>query len=349
MLSCRKPLIFVSVVVYSVGIGGYAEAIDLPGTVRTTYPYTTVPSFDCTKAVAPDEVAICGFGPVANLEHIASVAFVEARKISGRSKALPVARKAMKDRRACGSNIMCLDGVFRTEIAEFEKLGATIATVTPPPTNKATKTDDGNTATGESPSPAAQNNSQQSNPAPSDGDASATSSATSPTLVQEGNFIGEPINGPPPIIPGQPGYGYQQWVMSNHLTLLEDSSDWSPWKEVNGAKWPGLKYRYWADEDGDGKLYCIDIKNDSDTIGYNVYMTGIRMDNNAPLGYNVLQRYLKASIAGGSLVSGNPLDDSETDSPRLKRPLLFSPGGRYQAETRQPLTGPVGLTVTRAK
>ncbi len=85
------------------------------------------PSFDCSKARAPDELAICGDAELSQLDRLAALAYDEARQASGRASARATARDGLASRSGCGSGKACIMSVQVATIIKFQQLGATVS------------------------------------------------------------------------------------------------------------------------------------------------------------------------------------------------------------------------------
>ncbi|MCD2171844.1 lysozyme inhibitor LprI family protein [Rhizobium sp. C4] len=65
-------------------------------------------SFDCGKAKSADEVAICGNPELSHRDMIADEMYRKAVEVAGASAAKPLARSALQERAACGSDVACI-------------------------------------------------------------------------------------------------------------------------------------------------------------------------------------------------------------------------------------------------
>jgi uncharacterized protein len=84
------------------------------------------PSFDCKKAKAEDEIAICGDERLAELDRIASIAYDQALEVSGRESAQAPARDGLAERSACGADVDCILAAQVNTILLFQELGALV-------------------------------------------------------------------------------------------------------------------------------------------------------------------------------------------------------------------------------
>src|SRR5688572_13692420 len=82
------------------------------------------PSFDCGKAKNPDEKAICGDDRLAELDQAVNIAWQQARRAGGKSRALAAARNGQAARRACRSDRVCILDRQVELIGRFRELGA---------------------------------------------------------------------------------------------------------------------------------------------------------------------------------------------------------------------------------
>jgi uncharacterized protein len=84
------------------------------------------PSFDCKKAKAEDEIAICGDERLAELDRLTNAAYEEALQASGRESARGAARDGLDARSACGSDVDCILAAQVNMILIFQELGALV-------------------------------------------------------------------------------------------------------------------------------------------------------------------------------------------------------------------------------
>ncbi len=63
--------------------------------LANAFAWAEGPSFDCAKAKAPDEIAICADEQLSQLDRLAALAYDEARHASGRSSARAAARDGL--------------------------------------------------------------------------------------------------------------------------------------------------------------------------------------------------------------------------------------------------------------
>lgn len=84
------------------------------------------PSFDCDKAEAADEIAICNSKLLSELDSLLNFAYEDATAESGKAKARAVAREGISDRAACGSDETCIMAAQVTTLMQFQELGADV-------------------------------------------------------------------------------------------------------------------------------------------------------------------------------------------------------------------------------
>jgi len=89
--------------------------------------FAASPSFDCAKASAPDEIAICDDAQLSELDRLAALAYDEARRASGRSSAQAVAHEGLALRSECSADRACIMSVLVAVILRLEQLGSTVA------------------------------------------------------------------------------------------------------------------------------------------------------------------------------------------------------------------------------
>jgi uncharacterized protein len=84
------------------------------------------PSFDCEKAEAPGEIAICNSKLLSELDSLVNFAYEDATAESGKAKARAVAREGISERAACGSDETCIMAAQVTTLMQFQELGADV-------------------------------------------------------------------------------------------------------------------------------------------------------------------------------------------------------------------------------
>jgi hypothetical protein len=82
------------------------------------------PSFDCSLAVTADEIAICSNSELANLDLQVSEAFKMVKEAAGDDLAKEIARNALKERRACKDDVLCIQKVQILTLQQFESVFA---------------------------------------------------------------------------------------------------------------------------------------------------------------------------------------------------------------------------------
>jgi len=84
------------------------------------------PSFDCDKAEAPDEIAICDSKLLSELDSLLNFAYEDATAESGKTKARAAAREGMAARSECGSDETCIMAAQVNLLTRFQELGADV-------------------------------------------------------------------------------------------------------------------------------------------------------------------------------------------------------------------------------
>jgi len=84
------------------------------------------PSFDCGKAEAEDEIAICNSKLLSELDSLLNFAYEDATAESGKTKARAVAREGISERAACGSDETCIMAAQVNTLTQFQELGADV-------------------------------------------------------------------------------------------------------------------------------------------------------------------------------------------------------------------------------
>lgn len=86
-------------------------------------------SFDCARAAAPDERAVCADRRLSELDSALGAANAEAKASTDRGEAaklVTVARGIMADRRACGPARGCLVAVYIGGLQSYQRFGSTV-------------------------------------------------------------------------------------------------------------------------------------------------------------------------------------------------------------------------------
>lgn len=100
----------------------FTSGLLLCGTASTSWAQEG-PSFDCAKAKAPDEKAICGDEELAALDRTIADGYALLTERLGRKTANKVHVPFLRARKACKSNADCIGGVMRREVPTFQALG----------------------------------------------------------------------------------------------------------------------------------------------------------------------------------------------------------------------------------
>lgn len=79
------------------------------------------PSYDCSKATRPDEIAICSNSALALLDQRTTEAF-ERSRARDKDNALAFARTFLGRRGACGSEVACIEKEQRTALSVYERI-----------------------------------------------------------------------------------------------------------------------------------------------------------------------------------------------------------------------------------
>lgn len=87
-------------------------------------------SFDCARAAAPDERAVCADPQLSAFDTALGRAYAEARaatKPEGIPALLAMARHVLADRRLCGPTRACLLAVYMSALRDYQNYGSTVA------------------------------------------------------------------------------------------------------------------------------------------------------------------------------------------------------------------------------
>ncbi len=91
------------------------------------FVFAAQPSFNCSKASRPDEVAICSNETLASVDNVANNGFEYLRSKLGRSAANAINLRLIKKRQSCGGNYQCILNAQMEAINTFISYGAPIA------------------------------------------------------------------------------------------------------------------------------------------------------------------------------------------------------------------------------
>ena len=91
------------------------------------FVFATQPSFDCSKASRPDEVAICSNETLTIVDNVANNGFEYLRLKLGRAAANKIDLPLIKKRQGCGGNYQCILNAQIEAINTFISYGAPIA------------------------------------------------------------------------------------------------------------------------------------------------------------------------------------------------------------------------------
>ncbi len=104
-----------------------ASAIGATAIIGSATPlWAQSASFDCKKAAAPDEIAICSNPELAGLDSLVSVGYRHLQRRLGAKMANRIHLPFLRARRACKSNSFCIFERQIAEIPSFRVLGAKI-------------------------------------------------------------------------------------------------------------------------------------------------------------------------------------------------------------------------------
>lgn len=96
-------------------------------TLATVVGSAHAASFDCSKARAADERAVCSDPRLSELDSLLSKAFAEAKSFAeDEPEAKALARSFLRNRRACGSDRACITTVYAGALQGYWAFGSTI-------------------------------------------------------------------------------------------------------------------------------------------------------------------------------------------------------------------------------
>ena len=111
----------------------------LRGTSEVGTRPASTPSFDCSRATAPDERVICGNPRLSELDRLMAAGYEYIRAHYGLSEASRIGRPLLQSRQACGAAEACIEQAQLAAIRQYQALGApitapggTVAGPTPP-------------------------------------------------------------------------------------------------------------------------------------------------------------------------------------------------------------------------
>ena len=91
-----------------------------------TQPRSPTPSFDCTKARAPDEFAICSSVELSELDKAVTAGFEYVRAANGDLVARQINMPLFQGRQACGSDVSCIKEKQVTAVNAYQDRGAPV-------------------------------------------------------------------------------------------------------------------------------------------------------------------------------------------------------------------------------
>jgi uncharacterized protein len=106
---------------------GCLVAVTLSICFCVDFVFAAQPSFNCSKASRPDEVAICSNETLASVDNVANNGFEYLRSKLGRSTANAINLPLIKKRQSCGGNYQCILNAQMEAINTFISYGAPIA------------------------------------------------------------------------------------------------------------------------------------------------------------------------------------------------------------------------------
>ena len=89
------------------------------------------PSFDCTKARLPDEIAICRTPELAELDDVIAAAYAYLKSTRGRAYADQIGIPFWRLRQACRYDTGCIRNVQAQAISAYQAAGARTVTLQP--------------------------------------------------------------------------------------------------------------------------------------------------------------------------------------------------------------------------
>ena len=89
--------------------------------------FANPPSFDCSLAQTPDEIAVCADPELSALDVVGAKGFAYVVRTYGRPRATEVGRPFLRARNACGGDASCIRGAQTAAIMAWQSLGAPIS------------------------------------------------------------------------------------------------------------------------------------------------------------------------------------------------------------------------------
>ena len=87
------------------------------------------PSFDCSRATAADEHAICGNSRLSELDKLVATGYLYIRRQYGEAEAKRIGRPLLQLRHACDADESCIEQRQLFAIKQFQSLGAPVVPI----------------------------------------------------------------------------------------------------------------------------------------------------------------------------------------------------------------------------
>jgi len=98
----------------------------IPLFLATSVEAVAGPSFNCNKASADDEIAICSSSELSELDNLMAAGFQFLKMRLGKKQANQIARPLLSLRQACGGDVNCIQQRQADAVEAYRKLGAPI-------------------------------------------------------------------------------------------------------------------------------------------------------------------------------------------------------------------------------
>ena len=85
------------------------------------------PSFQCSKASTPDEIAICNSSELSELDEIAATGYRFLMKTADRAEVIKLGHSFLERRVACGDDAECISFIQKEAITSYQNLGAPVS------------------------------------------------------------------------------------------------------------------------------------------------------------------------------------------------------------------------------
>jgi uncharacterized protein len=100
--------------------------------LKSTAFAQNAPSFDCSRATAPDERSICGNPHLSELDRLVAAGYEYVRRHYGDAEARRVGRPLLQLRHACEADKACIEERQLLAIKQFQSLGAPLDSISSP-------------------------------------------------------------------------------------------------------------------------------------------------------------------------------------------------------------------------